>query len=307
MIDKDLLLNAAFEILAPEFYYSSSSEDDLKIKFDFVSDTLESEYVLNEASSNWLPIENNLVISQRFKAKKPTELFGEIGVTHPNNTLGVACFMYSKTSNFRKTIHITDIDNYMDELDFVFEHEFNPGTLGGTIFFEIYIYLKKVNIEESYKANNIGTILTEVPLSKFAVIVDGSGSEFPIVEINDTSKPLWNIKTTWTDIYHDLFDASSVRLILNQGHAVFNTLMNQKTNISQYLMNDIIINAMALVVQEAILIQKNEINENIDYESGTVAQVVWYWISTFEVDLTSLETIQNSIREKADYYIKERS
>ena len=109
----------------------------------------------------------------------------------------------------------------------------------------------------------------------------------------------------WTDIYEDLFNSNAVRIILNQAHELFGQLMNQRNRINQYLMSDIIMSSMAMVIQEAIIADKNELNEDIEYQPGSIAQVIWYWISTYEVNTESIETISNSLRKNADLFIKE--
>lgn len=299
-IDIDLYEIAGIISSHPEFLYYSLQEDAM-VNIDFKDSV--SEFVINQYDSEWSPIEHNLIIRQRFNISKPYELFGDDGVTNEGNTLGVACHIFSKTSNFQKTIHISEIINSSKPIEIDFEYEFKPNTIGGAIFVEYYIYLKELKIKEPFKAEIIGTNLMDTPLLEFSIICDGSGSEFPIEEINDPTQPLWRVELNWTDIYEDLFNNTSVRLILNQAHPIFKQLMNQRNRINQYLMNDIIINAIAMIIQQAVLIEHNEFNEDMDYQPGTIAQVIWYWMSIYEINLESVDTISNSIRRHADTFI----
>lgn len=302
MIDHDLLEDVDCRITERSLSYENNnieSEQIIEVPIN------ETQLIINEVDTNWSPIEHNLKIEQEFIFSNPNKLFGEQGVTNIKNTLGVACHIYSKTSNFQTTIHVGDIFNTDQETNILFQYEFEPNSIGGSIYLEFYIYLKEVDVKESFTANDVGTNLMVEPLEQYVIIIDGSGSEFPIEEINDVMQPLWRVEMNWTDIYEDLFNSNSVRIILNQAHELFGQLMNQRNRINQYLMSDIIMSSIAMVIQEAIIADKNEFNEDIDYQPGSIAQVVWYWISTYEVNTESIETISNSLRKNADLFIKE--
>lgn len=301
-IDTDMLKRIDYQKEEKIVSYQAINEE-IEHSFEIEKDI--SQLIINELDADWSPIEHNLKIEQQFILGNPGELFGDQGVTNKKNILGLACHIYSKTSNFQTTIHIGDIIDTTDRLIIPFQYEFDPNSIGGSVYFEFYIYLKEAKIEESWATNIVGTSLMNKPLEEYTIIIDGSGSEFPIEEINDPSQPLWRVEMNWTDIYEDLFNSNSIRIILNQGHELFQQLMNQKNRINQYLMNDIIINSMAMVIQEAIIIEKNNLNEDVDYQPGSIAQVIWYWISSYELNVESIETISNSLRKSADLFIEE--
>lgn len=302
MIDHELLYNTGYQAAEKVISYENGTDDTEQI-VEIPKE--ETQVVINEADANWSPIEHNLKVEQEFIFSKPNKLFGDGGVTDEANTLGLACHIYSKTSNFQTTVHIGDIIYTNREIRLLFKYDFEPNSIGGSIYFDFYIYLKELKVEKSSTANIVGTNLMEEPLEQLAVIVDGSGSEFPIEEINDPAQPLWMVEMNWTDIYEDLFNSNSLRIILNQAHELFGSLMNQRNRINQYLMNDIIMSSMAMVIQEAVIVDKNELNEDIEYQPGSIAQVVWYWISTYEVNTESIQEISNSLRKNADQFIKE--
>lgn len=281
-------------------YHNSNDEGEQLV--DFTTD--ENQLIINEIDSLWSPIEHNLIIKQDFFIDRPSELFGSRGVTNQNNVLGLACHIYSKTSHFQTTVHVGDIQYTNEKIELNFQHEFQPNEIGGMVFFNFYIYLKNSEVVDPFSANIAGTNLMENPLEEYVIIVDGSGSEFPIEEINDPTQPLWLVEMNWTEVDQDLFNNNSVRLILNNGHEIFNQLMNQRNKINQYLMNDIIINSMAMVITQVIVVEKFELNEDIDYPLGTIAQVVAYWISTYEINTENFQTITNSLRKNADSFVK---
>lgn len=303
-IDEELLNFVDVETPLPIFSYIKEKED-LEEYIEFNNSDFSNEFVINEADPEWSPIEHNLILKQNFYINHTEKLFGENGVTDRLNKLGIACHVYSKTSNFQKTLHVSDIRYKEGTTNISFEHIFNENTLGGVVFLDFFIYLKEHKISSVNHAEFLGTNLMTTDLLSYSLIIDGSGSEFPIVEINDSNKPLWSVEFNWTDIYEDLFNASSVRLILNQAHPLFDQLMNQRYRVNQYLMNDIIINAMAMIIQKVYLIEQYNLEEETDFQPGSIAQIVWYWVSTYEVNLDSLETIANSIRKNTDAFIEE--
>lgn len=302
MISDELLKNVGYQVGDKILSYENIADEADQL---IDAPQHDSQLIINEVDPNWSPIEHNLKVEQEFNLSSPDKLFGDEGVTNRENTLGLACHIYSKTSNFQTTVHVGDIINTTQEMTIPFQYEFEPNSIGGTIYFDFYIYLKEIRVEEDSTANSIGTNLMDEPLEQYVIIVDGSGSEFPIEEINDPTQPLWRVEMNWTDIYEDLFNSNAVRIILNQAHELFGQLMNQRNRINQYLMSDIIMSSMAMVIQEAIIADKNELNEDIEYQPGSIAQVIWYWISTYEVNTESIETISNSLRKNADLFIKE--
>ncbi|MGY4105528.1 hypothetical protein ACWOA0_07925 [Ignavigranum ruoffiae] len=257
------------------------------------------DIVVNEIFPEWSPTEHNLLLAQKFAIKSPDKLFGMTGVTHANNTLGLACHIYSKTSNFQETIFIDEIKYQKEEFKTLFKYNFPSKCLYGTIFFEYYIYLKDYQDSIPFGSNVVGINLCDEFIDSYSFIIDGQGSEFPIEEINDPDKPLWMVKLNWIDIFEDLFDSNSVRLILNQAHPLFNQLIAGKTRVSQYLMNEAIVNAIILVLQQALIVEKNNIDENTTIPPGSIAQVIKYWIEVFNVETESIESIANTVRTNA--------
>lgn len=301
-IDDDLFEKAGIQTEIPHFSYTDLEDgEETFINFD----EREDSYVLNEMEPEWSPIEHNLTIQQKITIDCPENLFGEDGVTHEDNVLGIAVNYYSKTSNFQRTVKIGTIKNSSDRLTLMFDYTFDENMLRGALFFEYFIYLKEVHHKLPFTSSMIGANLNDEFLDLYSVIIDGRGSEFPIEEIADKGEPLWRVTMNWTDVYEDLFDSSTIRLILNREHPVFDSLVNKnnKNRINRYLMNEIIISAMSLIVQKAILIDKEEIESESEFNPGTIAQVIWYWISTYDLKLDSLESISHSFHRGADIFI----
>lgn len=61
-------------------------------------------------------------------------------------------------------------------------------------------------------------------------------------------------------------------------------------------MGDIMIQAMAMIIQQVILVEEKSLTEVDESSTSSILAVVNYWVTTFEVDTTSLFSIMNSLR-----------
>lgn len=298
-IDEKLINNVGIEISEPIFYYENS---DNELNYIEYPEEGLSEFRLNEFDTSWSPDFHNLGIEQQYVIKNASFLFGEAGVTHPTNELGLAAHIYSRSSRYQETVHVADIKNSQNPQIFVFKKEFDKKSIRGTINFEVFIYLKKHFQSLPFQTKLEGVNLNIENLEAFSILVDGDGSVFPIEEVEEVGGPLWKVDFNWTDIETDSFSSSNVKLLLNRAHPIYNYLYNEKHNVNKYLMNEIILSAMVLIIQKAILIDKESISEDNDYSPGSIAQVLLYWITTFEVRLDSLESISESLHKNADLF-----
>ncbi|MCR8968462.1 hypothetical protein [Facklamia sp. 7083-14-GEN3] len=295
-IDEDLFKKAKVHVSEVNFYYENNYDqiNSHKVIKEVNGD---KNIVINELIEDWSPTENDFNITQKFIIENPKILFGSSGVTHQSNIIGMACHVYSKTSNYQKTISFADFNSYDSKVEAEFNYTFPPGNLYGSIFFDYFFYLKESNEILKFTTDLVGINLCENFIDSYNIIIDGNGSEFPIEEINDPSKPLWMVKTNWTDIYQDTFSNNSFRLILNQGHPLFEQFVGTRYKVSQHLMSEAISSAITLVVQQAIIIEKNNLEDSSEIVPGSIAQVIKYWIDVFSIETESLESIANSVRK----------
>lgn len=143
-------------------------------------------------------------------------------------------------------------------------------------------------------------ILTEEDIYNLTIIVDGEGSAFPISEFNEKNGPLWKLDKNWTDALEDTFDSSNVNLSLNIGHPLFAQIKDGKTRGNRILMGDIMIQSMAMIIQQVLLIEERNIDELDEASTTSILAVVKYWTQTFELDTSSLFSIMNSLRGKLE-------
>lgn len=295
-----LIEAAKFDIALPSLSFVNSLNEESPILID---DSY--NYNINEFSPEWSPMDNNLIIRQKITISNPLALFGVNGITSNLNKLAISVKIYSRLSNFSKNIKLKSFSRDDNNVVAEYEEIFEPNSLRGTIYFEFSLITSEINKTLLYQADQVGMQLTSNPLVAYSLTVDGDGSEFPIEEVNEPGKGLWRIWMNWVDIYSDAFDSTNIKLILNNAHPLYERLFNKRNRLNSYVMNDIIVSSIILIIQKAIIVERNQITEDMDAEPNSIAKAIWYWISTFNIQTDSLESISNSAQDSLGLYKEE--
>lgn len=302
-ITDDMLKESKIQIKSPTLTYISEETEtiaiDSNIEDSYIKEPQEFYIQVNEFDTMWSPSENELFIEQEIIIEDPSILFGEFGVTSQKNKIGFGCHCYSRTSSFQKTYQCGVFGHGDGTIKLKYSEEFPAASLRGSIYFDFFFYLYEKSEANLFEAKQEGLILSEDNLLTLTLVVDGDGSSFPMSEFSDKEGPLWRLEKKWVDASIDAFDNSSVSLSLNTAHPLFLSLKKEHDKRNRALMGDIMIQAMGMIIQEVIIIEQNNIDDE-DLYPGSVLAAVAYWVSTFELDISNLFTIQNSLREKLD-------
>lgn len=259
-----------------------------------------NEFYLGKANEFWDPNHDNLLIRRVYSINNSQVLFGDKGIISKESTLGIGAHIYSRSSNFQTTISIDkEIFPTDNVTEFVCQINFPAAKLTGEINIDLFFYLKSINEVIPMFAVIPGTRLGI--FDSFKIIMDGDGSIFPIVEVEKENAPLWNVVIKWTDILTDLFDTENVRIEINNKHKMYNNLYNQNRP-STYLLVEILSNAISQIIYQAI--QEEQFIENTYNDENalpdSIYSVINYWISTFEVNINSLDSINYSLRKNLE-------
>ncbi|PCF89667.1 hypothetical protein [Staphylococcus intermedius] len=269
-------------------------ENDDEIKTIDIDITEDKEILINEIDSMWSPYENELQIEQELIIGNPKALFGEKGVTCEDNTIGFAVHIHSKTSYYQKVKEIGSITfNDSEELKLIYKEKFDKDFLRGSINFDFFLYLKEVKKTKPYFANKIGMKLTVEDLNTFKIIVDGSGSIFPITEFSEKGGPLWKVNKSWIDASEDTFDSSNVSLMINNKHSLYHKVTSGKSD--KMLTGSIVLQVISMIIDEVINKENQSIEDEEEIIEGTILATVSYWVKTFEVQTQDIFTIQSSL------------
>ncbi len=181
-------------------------------------------------------------------------------------------------------------------------YEFSEAQLRGNVEFTTIIYLKSAGTplyNEEHLANEYGCILGE--LDKFIIKLDGSGSVFPMYEVNEPSQPLWYVKCDWDDPTYEQF-SECVSIYFNTAHKNYKYLDKKKRTFDEQLLKEIMASALVIVITK-LKEQENywDVTTTGDeLQNGSVSAAVNHFINTLEWDVSTPESMSLSIRKFFD-------
>lgn len=252
---------------------------------------------ISDDENQWHPDTHNFNLERTITIRNPGFLFGDNGVVPDDSELGVALLWFSRDSNQRGVFDSQLLPNTNLPTELKFRAEVLPGMLKGTVSLQLILFLKKSSFQtDSLYATKEGTTLGILDESK--LILDGRGSVFPIVEVEEPSRPLWFVE--WgqgVDPLEDLFTEDNVSLCINISHQDY-PLLNMKQGVKNSpFLQEIISSAMQIIVMKALEGESRDlITQGKDMEPGSIAQAVYYFISTFGWDTSSPERLALTIR-----------
>lgn len=296
-IDYELLELAKFEM------------SDLRITYDHLMESkeidlsnIENETVyINELDSYWDPTNHNLNVNFHYQIPNKEAFFGSNSITNELNKIGLAAKVYSKGSNFQKVYKIIEFSKYDQPiLNKDYTIVFDKATLRDSLNIELFFYLAEVNETQLGHAREVGMILNEESVYLLSIFVDGDGSLFPITEFSEPKGPFWKLEKSWVSPEEDTFDSSNVRLAINIDHELFEQVNSARLKTSQKLMNDIITQAMSMIIQEVLIVQNANLSEAEDSVENSILRIVKYWVETFDIETDSIFSITNSLNRNIE-------
>ena len=292
LIDEDLLNKAIFHMEEVRcFYLDNEIQNELEL-----SDDYNGVIYINELDDKWSQLNHELTIEQKFTITNPSVFFGEYGVTANENLIGLGVHVHSRTSSIQYKESVSHFGNSTSPIEIIYNHTFEKNELRGNIHIDFFLYLEDNIKSHSFQAKERGLILSDGLILSLELVVDGDGSIFPIREIHDKNEPLWTIEKNWADPIEDPFDVNHVAIKLNTAHSLFNQILEGKTRTSNYIMEDIIIESMAIIINDVINMEELRIEDYDNLEGNSILAIVKYWIVTFDVNVTDAFSIVNSLR-----------
>lgn len=258
-----------------------------------------------DQSGRWTMDECNLFISRRVSLENYAFLFGSNGLACSNAVLGLALQWSSADSKQRGAVEIGEFKKDKNPLTFELDFKFRRGQLRGIVTLNTVIYIKKPGTPfpgEDFLANFGGALLGT--LDSYQIVLDGSGSTFPIYEVSNPGQPLWWISFEWDDPEYDQF-YDSVSLYLNSAHQSYNRLDPNSKKFDKQLMVEIMASAVGILMEKLKDSPSWEKTlDGNDLEEGSVCSAVNYFITTLGFSDTSPENLSLEIRKYFDQELK---
>lgn len=268
-------------------------EDDAQVEMGLDENTI----LIEDKDAIWDVNEHDLNIHFKCYINNPQFLFGGNGVATDDAKVGFALRWHSKSSKQRGTEKVKVIDRSIEERC-VLEHtlKFSEKKLYGELTVELVLYLEEPSsiVSPSY-ASNSGTVLGVLDFKNF--VIDGQSSAFPIVEVHALEAPLWYVTFNYTDVMSDSFTEENIAINLNMAHKNYNIVSGKKEQMNNPVLTEIISSALHVIVEK---VMKEDDSQNIlsgnGFESGSIGEAIFYFITTFNWDISSPEKLAASIR-----------
>lgn len=300
VLSDEMLEKVRFQASPYTFYYVRDDEEYSLSAEETDSGTM--VYKIVDEEGIWSPDDYNIGFQRTYSLRTYQCLFGENGIACNNAVLGLAIMWASSDSKQRDVIQVGEIKNVSDDLTFKVNYEFLKAQLRGTVEFTTIIYIKQTGTPgwgEEHLANYYGCILGEI--DKYTIKLDGTGSFFPVYEVHEPGQPLWYVKCDWNDPAYDQF-AECVSVYINTGNKNYKYLDKTKKTFNNQLLKEIMATALTIVI--ARLKEKQSDWEAMingdDLQPGSVSEAVYYFKTTLEWNLSTIESASLSIRKFFD-------
>lgn len=280
------------------YYIEDGVRRHLKVDTDDVNGITVPTLKISDDENQWHPDTHNFYIERTLNLRFPSFLYGPSGIASEDSELGIAWMWFSRDSNQRGVFESHPLPNLSSPHEVKFRSYVAPGQLKGLVNFQFVIFLNRKSLDaDSPFATKEGTIIGILDESK--LILDGRGSEFPIVEVEEPDMPLWFVRCRWTDPLEDAFIEENVVVCINKSNSRYEALNMADGLKKSYYLQEIIASAMQTIVIKALESESRDviISGQGDIADGSIAQAVHYFISTFDWDTSSPDLLAQSIRK----------
>ena len=293
-LDEELFLKIGYSEQPLQATYKNESGEVIEMEVS-LEEGLENTYQLFDPKVHWDPELHDVDFYFEFEIKHTMFLFGNRGLADDKGELGVAIRWYSRDSAQMRIIPIATIKSTDKDFYYNTKIKIEKGVLRGKLTFEVILYMHVPSPDQQVAS---GTILGI--LSSTNILIDGHSSMFPILEIDDPTKPLWWVECNFEDALYDSFTDDHVSIIINVGHRNAKHLKLDRGIGSSPLLLEILGSGIQTIIEEAKLQGDWEDIINNRSEPGSIGEAIYYFIESFSWDTSSPTKLLKSIREDFD-------
>lgn len=301
-------------------FYEEEMEDLLNVTLDFnffyreedgfkhtLNQTEDYEYktLLKNEDDSWDYVEKGFGLTGSIVLGDPSSLFGPTQLVAMDAEIGLALQWVSKQSSQRGVIPLASITSTTPSTDTIpVEYYFLKDKLFGEVNISFIIYLKKTSYQSmSGQANLPGIVLGK--LVEWDIILDGAGSTFPIVIVEEQDAPLWYVDFNYSEPLIEPFDKEYIAIYLNKAHVAFPAIQKQKTKFDQSLYVEFLASALQLIIQNLMECEDwQDIQDGRNCEEGSIGQVMHYFKTTLGWDFDTPEKLAISLRKDLERRVK---
>ncbi|USK29919.1 hypothetical protein LIT32_07360 [Bacillus sp. CMF21] len=290
--------------ISTDLHFFFREEDGSK---QILNQTEDYEYktLLRNDDDSWDYVEKGFGLSGNVILGSPSSLFGPTQLVNADAELGLALQWLSKQSSQRGVIPLATITSITpNDVIIPIDFYFLKDKLFGEVHISLVVYLKKASHNSMRgHAKLPGTILGK--LVEWVVILDGSGSTFPIVIVNEPDKPLWYVDFNYSEPLVEPFDKEYITIYLNKAHVAFQSIQKPKTKLDQALYVEFLAGALQLILQNLMECPDwKDIQDGRNCEEGSIGQVMHYFKTTLNWDIDTPEKLAMSLRKDLETRVK---
>lgn len=300
-LNDELRSRIRFQKSAFSFYYSDDNEDEYELKDEPV-EAMSSVMAIRDENGVWTQDEYNFGFRRRYLLRTFDVLFGESGIACKDARLGLAVVWTSSDSKQRGVIPAGTFCLKDNVFEAFAEFTFGKAQLRGEVNFTTILYIADPGSpkeNEHHLADRNGYVLGE--LDNYTVRLDGSGSTFPVFEVNEPGQPLWYVRCDWIDPTTDMF-SESVSVNINTAHKNYKYIDRTQNTFDSQLLTEIMASAISIIIEKVRLQSAywDQVLTNDSLETGSVGQAIYYFTDALEWDLSTPESVSLCARKFFD-------
>lgn len=233
---------------------------------------------LNDERQIWHPDTDTLDVEISGEIESPMFLFGKKGLLPSEGSrLGIGLIWTDQKSRIRGSQTIGSIASDRSEnAEFRARIHFDPGVLRGILLLRIVLYVDLPGRNNETQKGTVVGVLDDI-----LVVIEGSGSVFPVAEVDAPGMPLWWIETLIEDPNTDRFDEEHFILNLNRAHCLYPEL-KAASGEQPPLLKEVLGSSIFTLVQQVLRCEggREAIRNAEDAEAGSMAKILNYMAVT---------------------------
>lgn len=301
-LNKELYESMCFSQNNPVVYYRNGNDTNL-LSLELKDSNGRTNIArLTDDACKWMPDDYGFNIGTDCVIGNPAVLFGTGGIADDSAEIGVAVIWTDAKAKQRGSFEIGSFRKQHDPVMLAAEYRFAEGILRGELHLSTVLYLKRPGerTKNSPFAAETGMLLG--CLSEWTIVIEGSGSTFPIVVYNSPGNLLWTVRyNSACDPMTDAFDEENVCIFLNSAHPLYPLLNIEKSMADSPLLVEALTSALLLIcscAKSAIGADWDSLMSNgEEIEDGTIAQAMFYFCSKLGWNFSSEVELSESIRQ----------
>lgn len=258
-------------------YYYIKDNDQNEINENIIGNDKEVELV--DDTFSWDFKNDSLYLNISLELDNCDLLFASNGVCFEDAILGVGLSWKSDKSRLNNSVKLGEITS-LDKKIVIQKNDILIKSLNSNTSFKLFFYISKYGSKNGqlFFANEIGLVLYRETF--WTIIIEGSGSTFPVRDVYEDNAPLWNITVSFDDITTDLFNEDYVSININKSHKAY-PLLNptNKDSFNKDFLNEVMSSAVVMLILEIRkeASDKDQFDFDQAFESGSILQAISFF------------------------------